>query len=63
MTTRGIVKIQAKLTLTDQIYLCYFGLSKSIMTSEDAYLESVREDNEEAEKADLKKSKRKKLKR
>jgi hypothetical protein len=33
------------------------------MTSEDAYLESVREDNEEAEMADLKKSKRKKLKR
>jgi hypothetical protein len=33
------------------------------MSSEGAYLESVREDNEEAEKADLKKSKRKKLKR
>jgi hypothetical protein len=33
------------------------------MTSEDAYLESVREDNEVAEKEDLKKAKRKKLKK
>lgn len=32
------------------------------MNSEDAYLESVREDNEEAQKVDAKKSKRKRMK-